>query len=137
MPIRQFRHVWSLLPGGTRCKFCNAPYHGVGGSLNSIVNFGDDTFCNAYFSHDPPQMVYGNPCRGDGGLMQLATLDVAGTSQEISYAEVTKALVQVELNRPAAKVAEADDETDDDETDDEQDDETDDDEQDDETEDDD
>lgn len=54
---------------------------------------------------------------------QAATLDVAGTSREISYAEVIKALVQVELNRPAAKdVAEVetdDDETDDDETDDE------------------
>lgn len=58
---------------------------------------------------------------------QAATLDVAGTSREISYAEVTKALVQVELNRPAAAkdVAEDeadeadDDETDHDETDDE------------------
>lgn len=38
---------------------------------------------------------------GDGS----ATLDVAGTSREIDYAEVTKALVQVELNRPTVKDA--------------------------------
>ena len=63
---------------------------------------------------------------------ESATLDVAGTSREIAYATVTKALVQVELNRPVPKgLAEDQDETDDaddtddaDETDDETDDET-------------
>ncbi len=28
MPMRQARHVFSLVPGGNRCKFCNAPAEG-------------------------------------------------------------------------------------------------------------
>jgi len=67
---------------------------------------------------------------------ESASLDVAGTSREIAYATVTKALVQVELNRPVPKElaevvdededqAETDDELDEtDDTDDELDDET-------------
>jgi adenylate cyclase len=40
LPIRQFRHVWGLLPGGQRCKFCNAPYQGFGGSLMRVIGKG-------------------------------------------------------------------------------------------------
>jgi adenylate cyclase len=40
LPIRQFRHLWALLPGRPRCKFCNAPYHGVGAPLMRMIGKG-------------------------------------------------------------------------------------------------
>ncbi len=40
LPIKQFRHVWGLLPNGPRCKFCNAPYHGIGGPLMRMIGKG-------------------------------------------------------------------------------------------------
>lgn len=53
---------------------------------------------------------------------ETVTLDVAGTAQQLSFTEVTKALVQVELNRPVPRELEtadedlaADDDLDDDE----------------------
>lgn len=51
---------------------------------------------------------------------EAVTLDVEGSPRELALAEVTKALVQVELNRP--KSVAADDEGDDDQADDEADD---------------
>lgn len=86
-------HAWSRVVFDYYAELGRSSWDGAGGSLNSIVNFGDDTFCNAYFSHDPPQMVYGNPCRGDGGLMQLATLDVAGHEITHGVTETTAGLV--------------------------------------------
>ena len=38
-----------------------------------------------------------------GSDEESATLDVAGTEQQVPYAEVDKALVQIEFNRPAAE----------------------------------
>lgn len=40
LPIRQLRHLWGLIPNGPRCKFCNAPYHGVGGPLMRVMGKG-------------------------------------------------------------------------------------------------
>jgi adenylate cyclase len=40
LPIRQFRHLWGLLPEGPRCKFCNAPYQGIGGPLMRLIGKG-------------------------------------------------------------------------------------------------
>jgi adenylate cyclase len=40
LPLRQFRHLWRLLPHGPRCKFCNAPYHGVGAPLMRLLGKG-------------------------------------------------------------------------------------------------
>jgi hypothetical protein len=53
-------------------------WDGNGASMVSTVNFGDGDFCNAFFSSALQQMVYGNPCQGPGGDMQLVTLDVTG-----------------------------------------------------------
>lgn len=49
-----------------------------GSSMVSTVNFGDGDFCNAFFTSGLQQMVYGNPCQGPGGAMELVTLDVTG-----------------------------------------------------------
>ena len=54
------------------------PWDGKGASMVSTVNFSDGQFCNAFFSSGLQQMVYGNPCVGPGGDMQLVTLDVTG-----------------------------------------------------------
>ena len=53
---------------------------------------------------------------------EVVTLDVEGTTREVALAEVTKALVQVELNRPKAQTADDDNEDDDDDEDDDEDD---------------
>jgi adenylate cyclase len=39
-PLRQFRHVLSLIPTGPRCKFCNAPYHGMGAPIMRLLGKG-------------------------------------------------------------------------------------------------
>ena len=53
-------------------------WDGKGASLVSTVNFSDGDYCNAFFSSALRQMVYGNPCQGSNGAMQLVTLDVTG-----------------------------------------------------------
>ena len=53
-------------------------WDGKGASVESTVNFGDGNFCNAFFSSDLQGMVYGNPCEGPNGSMQLVSLDVTG-----------------------------------------------------------
>ncbi|MBF4769252.1 M4 family metallopeptidase [Nocardioides agariphilus] len=53
-------------------------WDGKGASMLSTVNFSDGQFCNAFFSSGLEQMVYGNPCKGPHGEMQLVTLDVTG-----------------------------------------------------------
>ncbi len=40
LPIRQFRHLWGVIPGGERCKFCNAPYQGIGGPIMRAIGKG-------------------------------------------------------------------------------------------------
>ena len=55
-----------------------ASWDGKGASIVSSVNFSDGKFCNAFFSSALRQMVYGNPCVGPHGSMQLVTLDVTG-----------------------------------------------------------
>ncbi len=40
IPIRHARHVFRLIPRGPRCKFCNAPYEGLGGPLMRVIGRG-------------------------------------------------------------------------------------------------
>jgi adenylate cyclase len=37
LPLRQFRHMWSLLPSSPRCTFCNAPYEGIGRPIMRLL----------------------------------------------------------------------------------------------------
>jgi len=55
-----------------------ASWDGKGATMLSTVNFSDGEFCNAFFSSGLQQMVYGNPCEGPNGAMELVTLDVTG-----------------------------------------------------------
>ena len=36
-PLRFLRGLWSSLPEGPRCRFCNAPYHGFGSPLMKLM----------------------------------------------------------------------------------------------------
>jgi adenylate cyclase len=40
LPVRHFRHVLKLIPTGPRCKFCNAPYHGIGAPIMRVLGKG-------------------------------------------------------------------------------------------------
>src|SRR6185369_16613572 len=40
LPLREFRRAWSFLPSSPRCKFCNAPYHGIGAPLMRLMGKG-------------------------------------------------------------------------------------------------
>lgn len=40
LPVRHFRHFLKLIPAGPRCKFCNAPYHGVGAPIMRALGKG-------------------------------------------------------------------------------------------------
>ena len=40
LPVRHFRHILKLIPTGPRCKFCNAPYHGIGAPLMRALGKG-------------------------------------------------------------------------------------------------
>jgi len=39
-PARQLRNIFRLIPGGPRCKFCNGPYHGIGGAIFRMIGKG-------------------------------------------------------------------------------------------------
>jgi len=71
-------HVVSRIVFDYYASIGRASWDGKGASMLSTVNFGDNQFCNAFFSGQLRQMVYGNPCAGPGGQMQLVTLDVTG-----------------------------------------------------------
>ena len=37
LPVRSLRHIFRLIPSGPRCKFCNGPFHGIGGAIFRII----------------------------------------------------------------------------------------------------
>lgn len=39
-PLRHIRHFLRLIPTGPRCKFCNAPYHGIGAPIMRLLGQG-------------------------------------------------------------------------------------------------
>ena len=39
-PARSLRNIFRLIPGGPRCKFCNGPYHGIGGTIFKLMGKG-------------------------------------------------------------------------------------------------
>lgn len=40
LPARQLRYINRLIPNGPRCKFCNGPYHGIGGAVYRLIGKG-------------------------------------------------------------------------------------------------
>lgn len=40
LPARQLRNIFRLIPNGPRCKFCNGPFHGIGGALFRLIGKG-------------------------------------------------------------------------------------------------
>ena len=40
LPARALRTIFRLIPKGPRCKFCNGPYHGIGGAIFRMIGKG-------------------------------------------------------------------------------------------------
>lgn len=40
LPLRQLRRLWGWIPSHPRCKFCNAPYGGIGGPVMRAIGKG-------------------------------------------------------------------------------------------------
>lgn len=40
LPARQLRNIFRWIPNGPRCKFCNGPYHGIGGAVFKLLGKG-------------------------------------------------------------------------------------------------
>jgi len=40
LPARQLRNIFRLIPDAPRCKFCNGPFHGIGGALFRMIGKG-------------------------------------------------------------------------------------------------
>ena len=40
LPARSLRNIFRLIPNGPRCKFCNGPYHGIGGAIFKLLGKG-------------------------------------------------------------------------------------------------
>ena len=63
-------------------------WDGQGASLISVVNYGDNSYCNSRF--DPnlaePAMVYGNPCQDPSGAPQEVTeVEIDTAAHEITH----------------------------------------------------
>lgn len=40
LPARSLRNIFRLIPNSPRCKFCNGPYHGIGGAIFKMIGKG-------------------------------------------------------------------------------------------------
>ncbi|MEO5887860.1 MAG: hypothetical protein ABIQ77_09365, partial [Anaerolineales bacterium] len=40
LPAGLLRNIFRLIPDSPRCKFCNGPYHGIGGALFRMIGKG-------------------------------------------------------------------------------------------------
>ncbi|HRD64499.1 MAG TPA: M4 family metallopeptidase, partial [Nocardioides sp.] len=62
-------------------------WDGDGGTLLSSVNFGPDSFCNAFFTDylAQPQMVYGNPCIVSGQQMSGTLVEPDIAAHEVTH----------------------------------------------------
>jgi adenylate cyclase len=58
LPCRLLRNIFRLIPDGPRCKFCNGPYHGIGGAIFRMIGKGPSSLtpqlcnqCYGFTSH--------------------------------------------------------------------------------------
>ncbi len=86
-------HVVSRIVYDYYASIGRASWDGKGASMLSTVNFADGQYCNAFFSGQLRQMVYGNPCVGPGGKMELVTLDVTGHEVTHGVTDSSSALI--------------------------------------------
>lgn len=77
----RFIYDYYLLVHGRRS------WDGQGATLVSSVHFGDEGFCNSFFSSslDPPQMVYGSPCGGTADPQEKTEVDIDTAAHEITH----------------------------------------------------
>ena len=55
LPARALRNIFRLIPNGPRCKFCNGPYHGIGGAIFRMIGKGPSSLtpqlCNQCYGY--------------------------------------------------------------------------------------
>ena len=88
LPARKLRNLNRLIPNGPRCKFCNAPYHGIGGAIFTAIGKGPSSLT--------PQL-----CRQCYGL---ASDYLGGTEIELTmlFADVRRSTPLAESMPPLA-----------------------------------
>jgi adenylate cyclase len=87
MPLRQVRHIFALIPGHVRCKFCNAPFDGRWASLLRLIGRGQSRL-TAQFCQQ---------CQA------IATKHIGGAEVELTllFADVRGSTKLGELMKPA------------------------------------
>lgn len=81
-PARQLRSIFRLIPNGPRCKFCNGPYHGIGGAIFRMIGKGPSKLT--------PQLCgqcYGHTDKHIGGTEIELTMLFADVRGSTSLAE--------------------------------------------------
>jgi adenylate cyclase len=68
LPARSLRTIFRLIPNSPRCKFCNGPYHGIGGAIFRMIGKGPSSLT--------PQLC--NQCYG------FTTQHLGGTEIELT-----------------------------------------------------
>jgi len=88
LPCRLLRNVFRLIPDGPRCKFCNGPYHGIGGAIFRMIGKGPSSLT--------PQLC--NQCYG------FTSQNLGGTEIELTmlFADVRGSTPLAESMSPMA-----------------------------------
>ena len=97
------RRLYKLIPSEPRCKLCNAPFHGIGGTLMSLIGRGqfskNPLFCEACLA-EPVEgveleitMLFAD-VRGSTALAEKMNASDFSVLMERFYAAATRVLIQ-------------------------------------------
>jgi adenylate cyclase len=73
---RRVRHLFGLIPSSPRCKICNSPFKGVGGSIMKVVGREQSPY-------NPRYCITCEPTEGPGGaeiVLSMLFADVRGST---------------------------------------------------------
>ena len=79
VPLRESRHVFSLLPGHDRCKFCNSPFDGAWAPLMRLIGRGPSRLTSQFCQQC--QVMATNYFGGAEIELTLLFADVRGSTQ--------------------------------------------------------
>lgn len=83
--IRRFRHILGMIPSSPRCKVCNAPFKGVGGTLMHVLGRDQSRYNPRYCE---PCSQFENP----GGAEVILTMLFADVRGSTTLAETMSPL---------------------------------------------